>query len=465
MKAKKLADSRQEALAYLEVVSCGRGDRQVAEAYVDAVSRIAQDLQARTSLRWVSYPDLPDYYAEIPGGKTAGRYLLPHGDLVQKALEAATERWPNMSHVRPAVHLHGRETDWVWGRALVGCLWARVLEDKIPFVLEHRGVSLVRSAKRIEGVVLSGPKGEVKVRARLGVLLNTGGFEWNDELTRQHVPGPRLHPQTPPTNEGDGHIMAAEVGARLALMDQTIGMPSVCVAGEMNVDRQLYRIFFQELALPHSLLVNSSGRRFANETYFVDVARAWTALASDCTTPNLPCFFIFDDNYRLKYGFPGGLSPQVSLRQHASLEGVAAAMGIDPLGLSLEVRNYNNMIETQQRDEFARGRTAYQRVFGDQTAHHNPTLGVVAKPPFYAVEIHPATSGHRGGVVIDGQARVLDLRGNVIPGLFACGCCAAGSLTGGSYFTGAAVGHSIVFGTLAAEKIIADFRVTSRTAR
>lgn len=457
MKAKKLADSREEALAYLEGVSCGRGDRQVAEAYVDTVSRIAEDLQGRTSLRWVSYPDLPDYYSEIPGGKATGRYLLPHGDLVQNALEAATKRWPEMSLVRPAVHLHQREMDWVWGRALVGCLWATVLEDNIPFLLEHKGISLVRSGKRIEGVVLSGPRGQVNVRGRLGVLLNTGGFEWNDEMTRLHVPGKRLHPQTPPTNEGDGHVMAAEVGAGLALMDQTIAMPSICIAGEMNVDRQLYRIFFQELALPNSLLVNSSGKRFANETYFMDVAKAWTALASDCTYPNLPCFFIFDDNYRLKYGFPAGLSPQGSLREHGSLEGLAAAMGIDPLGLSSEVRKYNQMIAAELRDEFGRGRTAYQRAFGDKTLSNNPTLGAVEKPPFYGVEIHPATSSHRGGVMIDGHARVLDLRGNIIPSLFACGCCASGSLTGGNYFSGAAVGHAIVFGTLAAETIISDF--------
>lgn len=456
MRAKGLSDSREEALAYLEGVSCGRGDRRVAESYVDAAPRIIERLQSRTSLRWVSYPDLPDYYSELPGGKATGRFLLPHGALVQDALEAAARRWPAMSHVRPSVHLRERQNDWVWGRALVGCLWAKVLDDGIPFLLEHRGVSLVQRGGRVAGVVFSGPLGQLNVRGRLGVMLNTGGFEWNDELTRRSVPGRRLHPQTPPTNEGDGHVMAAKVGAGFALMDQTIGMPSVCVPGEMNAGEQLYRILFQELALPHSLLVNARGRRFANESYFVDIARAWTVLADDCSYPNLPCFLIFDDNYRLKYGFPGGLSPQVSICRHESLEGLAVAVGIDPIGLSSEVRDYNRVIETEGRDRLDRGRTAYQRAFGDKSSLKNPTLGAVEKPPFYAVEIHPATSGHRGGVVIDGQGMVLDVQGNAIPGLFACGCCASGSLTGGSYFSGAAVGHSIVFGTLAAEKIISD---------
>ena len=53
-------------------------------------------------------------------------------------------------------------------------------------------------------------------------------------------------------------------------------------------------------------------------------------------------------------------------------------------------------------------------------------------------------------------ARVMDMRGNRVEGLFACGACAAGTLTGAIYFTGTAVGHAIVFGTLAAETVSGD---------
>ena len=456
MRGKGLADSRQEALAYLEAVSCGRGDRQVWEAYVDAVPRIVADLQCSTRMRWVTYPDLPDYYAELPGGKMSGRFLLPHPALVADALDAAGRQWPEMSLVRPSVHRGEQRNEWAWGRALIGCLWARALEDGAPYLLDHRAVALVRHGERVVGVTLSGPRQLLNVRARRGVLLNTGGFEWNDALNRQFVPGPRLHPQTPPTNEGDGYAMAARIGAGLALMDQTIGMPSVCVAGETNAGVQLYRILFQELALPHSLVVNASGRRFANETYFVDVARAWAVRDAECRWANLPCFLIFDETYRRKYGYPAGLSPPVSVCRRGSLEELAAAIRVDPVGLCSEVGAFNSMIQTEGRDRLGRGGTPYQRAFGDKNATGNPTLGVVDEPPFHAVEIHPATSGHRGGVVIDGDAQVLDVQGKVIPGLFACGTCAAGTLTGGNYFTGAAVGHSIVFGTLAAERIIAD---------
>ncbi|SDR64133.1 Succinate dehydrogenase/fumarate reductase, flavoprotein subunit [Rhizobiales bacterium GAS113] len=454
MKAKAIADSRDEALTYLESVSCGRGDKAIARAYIDAVPRIVDSLRQRTALRWVTYPGLPDYYAENPGGKVVGRYLLPHGDLVGEALRAAAARWPAMNLVRPSIHLGLRRLQWVWGRALVGCLWARVLDDGTPFLLNHRAVSLVSHAGRVEGAVVSGDRGTCAIRARLGVILNTGGFEWNEEMTRRHVPGAPLHPQTPPSNEGDGHLLAAEAGAAFALMDQSIGMPSIRVPGELNGELQLHRILFQELARPHSIVVNAGGRRFANETYFPEIARAWNIRGDRCTYVNIPCFLVFDSNYVAKYGMPGGLPPDEPIHQSERLESLAATIGIDPGGLKAEVSTYNEQIGGGGADAFGRGSTAYQRVFGDNDAIGNPTVGMLVRPPYYALEIHPATSGHRGGVVIDGRARILDIRGNIIKGLFACGSCAAGTLTGETYFTGTAVGHAIVFGTLAAEEIV-----------
>ena len=63
------------------------------------------------------------------------------------------------------------------------------------------------------------------VKGNKGVLLASGGYEWNDELHRRFVPGPPVHPHTPPGNEGDGHIMGMEIGAAIALMDTSIWAP------------------------------------------------------------------------------------------------------------------------------------------------------------------------------------------------------------------------------------------------
>ncbi len=72
--------------------------------------------------------------------------------------------------------------------------------------------------------------------------------------------------------------------------------------------------------------------------------------------------------------------------------------------------------------EFHRGVTAYQRAFAAKPgAIGNPTIGSVAVAPYYCLELFPSTSGHRGGLITDGAARVLDVRGAVMPGLYACG--------------------------------------------
>src|SRR6202012_670956 len=110
---------------------------------------------------------------------------------------------------------------WPGGRALVGFLWSRVLELAIPYRLGSRVARLIRDGDRVTGIALDAAHGRGVVRSRLGVLLDTGGFEWNHALTAASVPGLRAHPQTPPIGDGDGQLMAAELGAGLALMDQT----------------------------------------------------------------------------------------------------------------------------------------------------------------------------------------------------------------------------------------------------
>lgn len=49
------------------------------------------------------------------------------------------------------------------------------------------------------------------------------------------------------------------------------------------------------------------------------------------------------------------------------------------------------------------------------------TLGPIARPPFYAMELHPGTIGTKGGPRVDARARVVDRDGAVVEGLHAVG--------------------------------------------
>ena len=454
MRAKNIGDSEEEAMAYLRAISENRGDPAVALAYVRELPRVLHSLERATSLKWVTYTGLPDYYSDLPGGKENGRFLLPLGAELTDELESAMPDRPEMALVRRALHVPGAESDWTWGRALVGALWARVLELGIAYRLNHRATGLVSGPDGVTGVEVLTSSGTITVQSRLGVLLNTGGFEWNRSMSEQFMGRPMLHPQTPPSNEGDGHVMAAALGAEMQLMDQTIGIPAVLIPGRENDGQELFRVFFQPLCLPHSMVVNRSGRRFANESFFVDMAKAWEQASSANTRANFPGFLIFDDQYHKRYGLPPGLQTGVTVSEHPTLSALALHRGIDCAALNDEVAQFNRVALAGGKDRFGRGGSSYQRAFGDADKHPNPTLGPVDRPPFFAVELHPSTAGHRGGTRIDARSRVLDKRGNWIHGLYACGNSAAGSVTGANYISGATIGHALVFGTLAAEDML-----------
>ena len=451
MRAKNIADSEPEAMAYLQAIAQDRWDPVVALAYVRELPRVLEALERTSCLKWVTYTGLPDYYADLPGGKQNGRFLLPLGAELSHDLENSMPDRPEMALVRPALHVPGAQSDWTWGRALVGALWARVLELGIAYRLNHRATGLVVGPDGLTGVEVLTPSGTITIPSRLGVLLNTGGFEWNRAMTEKYMDPPLLHAQTPPSNEGDGHAMAALLGAEMQLMDLTIGIPSVLIPGRENDGQELFRVFFQPLCLPHSMVVNRSGRRFTNETFFVDVAKAWGQTDASHAFTNLHSFLIFDQSYRQRYGLPPGLEIGVTVSEHTTLAALALHHGIDGAALKDEVAQFNRVALSGGKDPFGRGATPYQRVFGDADKHPNPTLGPVDSPPFFAVELHPSTAGHRGGVRIDARSRVLDTRGNWIQGLYACGNSAAGSMTGANYISGATIGHALVFGTLAAE--------------
>jgi succinate dehydrogenase/fumarate reductase flavoprotein subunit len=454
MRAKGKSDSVADAMMYLSAIGGRRWSPVVAGRYVNEVPRVLEYVEQTTELTWVTYVGLPDYFAETPGGKMGGRCVMPLPARKSAELRAALARHPETALVREVLHAPGQEAEWIWGRAVIGALWARALDLGIEYRMSTPAERLVFDGDRVTGVEVRTADGLEILEARLGVLLNTGGFEWNPSLTADLLDPPLPFPHTPPANEGDGHRMAAELGAAMELMDKTIGISSVQVPGGTNDGSDLYQIFFQPLSLPHAIVVNRAGRRFANETFFDDLVEGWRGRDAFGEFENLPSWVVFDQQYVEAYGLPEGLRLDANVEAHATLEALAAHHGIDAVGLQHQVNEFNAVVRSGGGGSFERGTRAYHRAFGDPRVLPNPTLGTVATAPFYAAQLHLATSGHRGGASIDSRARVIHEQGHAIEGLFACGNAAAGTVTGEHYISGATLGHSLVFGAVAAEEMI-----------
>jgi hypothetical protein len=247
--------------------------------------------------------------------------------------------------------------------------------------------------------------------------------------------------------------MLDDLGIPMTLMDRTIAIPGVRVPDSTNDGEPLWRVFFQPLARPHSLVVNTSGRRFADESFFVNLAEAMQRSSSAHSAPNSPAFFVWDAVYEQRYGTPGQVTANM-FEEGASLPALARRCGIAEAGLVEEVATFNARVRSGSRDPFGRGESAYARNLGDPAYPANPNLGVVEVPPFRALQLDLATAGHRGGAATDGRGRVLDHDLRPVPGLYACGNVAAGVVTGEQYFSGASLGHALVFAALAAEDIL-----------
>lgn len=467
MRRKEMPDSLDEAMLYLKNASHGRGDPAVQQSYVETIGKVLEYIEEQTGMKFIVWPGQPDYYPVLPGAKLEGRTVLPHPGSIAGKLTAAEGEFEDLQKVRYSPHLSivkdiqrllaGRPISeaWLGGRALVGGLWRTYLERGLPYHLDSPVRDLVVEDGRVVGIVVETDGVTRTVRARRGVLLNTGGFEWNQEMNTRHLPVPEVHAFTPPVNTGDGHVMAMKVGAATALMDQAQWDPTITIPGETHDGEPLYLMFLEPLSRPHSMVVNKAGRRFGNESSHFCFTDAWMRFDSRSREyDNFPAYFVADDQYRRKYGLPKVAADEPVpdwITQADSLEELAERIGVDPQGLKEQSEIFNAAALAGEDTEHQRGADAYDRYWGDPTHTPNPVLGDLSEGPFYAIQLHLGSAGNRGGLVIDPDGRVVSVTGEPIPGLYACGHAMADTIFGGGYNSGTAIGSAIAFGWRASQ--------------
>jgi len=284
-------------------------------------------------------------------------------------------------------------------------------------------------------------------------VIATGGFESDEALVRDFLRGPIRYPAGVATNTGDGLRMAMRVGAMLGNMREAWWVPVAALPKEHPDDRQPVLLVLRERTLPRSILVNRFGRRFTNE------AANYNALGGafhqfDPTSfsyQNQPCWLVFDQGFVDRYGgfgAPAGGAAPDWVRRADDLASLAAEIDVPPNELEATVQRFNELAANGHDDDFLRGDSAYDGWCGDRSQYPGTaaTLGPLDTGPYHAVEIVSSTLGTKGGPRTDVDGAVLDVDGNVIPGLFAAGNAMAGA-TGMVYGgAGGTLGPALVFG-------------------
>lgn len=470
-----IADSDEDVVAYLDALAPGALDPDTLGAFLESGPEMIRYLADRTPVRLHAFADFPDYQPYLPGAKPDGGRSLDNAAFPFASLGKWASRvnpskmaYPLRGSLMEAIRgtldeaaLAEREAgDYRGlGQALVGALFKAVIDRDIPVRFEHRARRLVKDGERITGVVAEDAGGrEVRARARRGVVIATGGFEWNEQLVRTFLRGPLTGPVSVPENEGDGLLMAIEAGAQLGNMQNAYWMQSALeFKPQHRHAKPNYMLGSDERARPGAILVNRAGQRFVNEAANYN-ALGKSLHAFDAGThsyANLPYWLIIDQRYRDRYpaftAQPGGPTPAYMM-QADTLEELATIAGIDPAGLRATVERFNAMVRQGHDDDFNRGDTTYDNFYmwGD-TAFDPPyrTLGLIDQGPFYAVKMEAGALGTCGGPRTNADGQVVDWNGNPIPGLYAAGN-AMSAVLGGAYGgAGGTLGPGMTFGYLA----------------
>ena len=261
------------------------------------------------------------------------------------------------------------------------------------------------------------------MRARRGVILATGGFEWDASLVGAFLRGPMHGAVSPPNNTGDGLRMAMAHGADLANMGEAWWVPIVQIPGD-TIDGQAAQPKRATRAHPAAEHHRQpGGRRFVNEAgEYNSMAGAFHYLDPRGGYVNDPAWIVFDSLHLKRYGFLG-VAPDDPVPdwfcQSADLAELGAKTGIDADGLARTLESWNRNVANETDPDFGRGSSAYDGYWGDEraTTPAGKTLGPIDTAPYYAVPVSVGAMGTKGGPRTDRDGRVLHVRGTAITGL------------------------------------------------
>jgi urocanate reductase len=367
-----------------------------------------------------------------------------------------TKEW----HIPSQVYAPRRNRN---GSGLVRRLEESARKKGVQIFLKHKMTSLVRekhNAGRVLGITTFAGSNAVNIQARKGVIIATGGHTGNVNFRR--IFDPRLTEEyqqacEPYVHQGaDGELAAMDIGASLwSTANQTVdGAAQItktrhigCRWGYSSLVYEPDSPMFQRARATgltvrdwqNMIFVNQNGKRFWNE---VDGSHAFFAAAmaynGDKTKLNGggPIWAIFDADAvarekwkpepphvdRDGYFFSADTIPELATQiknpyQKAAISGAT---------LQETVNRYNAFVASGADADFKKPTPLYK----------------IEKPPFYAAWTTPILHDSLTGLRTNTDSQVIDIRGEIIPGLYC-----AGEAQGG--FAQHGLTRCIVFGRLA----------------
>ena len=369
-----IADSYEKAATYLDAVlpdpkAAPGASRARRATYLNEAPRMLEFLGSR-GVRLTRVREWPDYYDELPGGSAPGRTVVAElfdanelGAWREK-LRPSFIRLPVPASLEEMLELPALKRSWAvkllllklvlrgavarltgkqWvagGAALQGRMLQAALREGVEIRTESPVTQLIVENGRATGVETVKDGRPWRIGARLGVLVNAGGFAHNQRMRERYQPGTSVKwTMAAPGDTGEMIEEMMRHGAAVAQMQERVGNQFLPQPGwEQSELRQSAQ---SVTAAPHAILVDQSGVRYMNEGgSYMAYCRAM--LERNKTVPAVPSWAVFDAQYLRKYllagTMPGTKKPQRwydegFLKSADTVEGLARALNVDPATL------------------------------------------------------------------------------------------------------------------------------------
>jgi succinate dehydrogenase/fumarate reductase flavoprotein subunit len=339
----------------------------------------------------------------------------------------------------------------------------RLVKDRpIPILYQTPGRELLQhdATREILGVRAGHDGKSIAIKARKAVVLTCGGFENNQEMIRNYLPGgPYCYTSGTPYNEGDGITMALAVGADLWHMNNYAGPSMALKVPEIRTSFSMQALHYSKTMPGGMIVVGPDGTRFADEKYRtkhgkVPLHGSWQPLPAPC-----PMFMIFDHTLFAagplydkhpshgwtqiieRYEWSADNRAELAkgwIKTADSLPALARRIGLDQTSTVAAIGRWNQGVFEGHDREF--GRTLM--------------LAPIVKPPFYAVELSPSMLNTQGGPRRNEKAQVVRPDGTPIGRLYSAG--ELGSIYSYLYQGTGNIGECLAFGRVAGRHAAAE---------
>lgn len=300
------------------------------------------------------------------------------------------------------------------GLALVEALAAEAEKRGATVVYETAATGLVQDERgAIAGVRALGPDARaLEFRAR-AVVLGCGGFEGNPEMLTRYM-GPRSLYLRPVCrggyyNKGEGIRMALDIGA--APCGEYGSYHAEPIDPRSGIAEPSVFIF------SYGILVNSEGQRFIDEApgtidacyeritrEIYNQTRGIAYCVLDARHMRIP-------NYRL------GLRTDQPPVAGNTIAELAGKLGIPAAQLVATIADYNRGCRDAEFTPLVPDKLATTGVTPPKSNWAHP----LNESPYHAYPVISSNVLTFGGLKVDTSARVLNLQGDVVPGLYAAG--------------------------------------------